>query len=402
MSNNSGPDKKGKTDLTRVCLIDSIPGEDDADGVAVLVDGSLRSYIKCEGVNALLFDENDRETLARTFASFANTCESDVQIIVRSRALSVDDFLSSRQSNVNAEDDYLKWYADYTDKWFRRVQDVHFIPQRDFYVVVTYQPPDREGGTTASQPLASAKHPLKGDLQALGRLTKTACEQLRASYLQPKIMDRKQVRNLIYSELNPALVKREPEAPPSVDDATESSILAASALKVSEEYIWLDGRFIATQYLRQLPRETWMGWLTDLLTLSIEYTLSMFIHQCEQDKDRELSMYITSSAETRERLAQNTDEIRRVFKSRNAILDRAQLSQLSAWQSTLPVAVDKLKAVHRIKSSRVGTFWPFFTAACGTPGWNAIWLRHRFARASASEPIFQRSRQRRKQHACHR
>ena len=93
MSNNSDPDKKGKTDLSKVCFIDSIPGDDDAVGVVVLLDGSLRSYIKCEGVNALLFDEDDRASLANTFASFANTCETDIQIIVRSRALTVDDFL---------------------------------------------------------------------------------------------------------------------------------------------------------------------------------------------------------------------------------------------------------------------------------------------------------------------
>jgi type IV secretory pathway VirB4 component len=41
--------------------------------------------------------------------------------------------------------------------------------------------------------------------------------------------------------------------------------------------------------------------------------------------------------------------------------------QLDAWQSTLCVGVDKLTVVHRIMSPIVGTFWPFFTASCGTP-----------------------------------
>ena len=201
---------------------------------------------------------------------------------------------------MNSEDDYLKWYAEYTNKWYSRVQDVHFIPQRDFYIVVSYQSSERDGGSNESPAPASTKQPSKRDLQALERLTKTAFEQLRMSSLRPKIIDRKQVRNLIYSELNPALVKRDPDAPPSIDGTAEASVLAASALKVSEEYIWLDGRFIGTQYLQQPPREMWMGWLTDLLTLSIEYTLSMFIHKCDQDNVRsteafELSMYITTS-----------------------------------------------------------------------------------------------------------
>ena len=78
-------------------------------------------------------------------------------------------------------------------------------------------------------------------------------------------------------------------------------------------------------------------------------------------------MYITTSADSQPCLEQKTDEIRRVFKNRGAILDRGLLLQLEAWQSTLPVGVDKLAVVHRVMSPVVGTCWPFFTAACGTP-----------------------------------
>ncbi len=156
-----------------------------------------------------------------------------------------------------------------------------------------------------------------------------------------------------------------------------------------------------------------MGWLGDLLTISVEYTLTIFIHTCNQDKVREdlkhkhrmgymtsaqlatpdlegmestrgaaaaiqeflrssnrafdISLYISTSADSVERLEQNADEIRRVFKYRGALMNRGQMLQLDAWQSTLCVGVDKLTMVHRIMSPIVGTFWPFFTASCGTP-----------------------------------
>src|SRR5262249_5888248 len=54
-------------------------------------------------------------------------------------------------------------------------------------------------------------------------------------------------------------------------------------------------------------------------------------------------------------------------KNRGALIDRGQMLQLDAWQSTLPVGVDRLAIVHRVMSPIVGTFWPFFTASCGTP-----------------------------------
>src|SRR5581483_1004877 len=117
-------------------------------------------------------------------------------------------------------------------------------------------------------------------LESLNRLTKTSLEQLRQSNLRPHVLTRKEMRNLIYAELNPALAERDHDAPPSIEGISEASRLAQSALKVNDTHLWLDGRYISTQYLQTPPHETWMGWLVDLLTLSVEYTLSMYIHTC--------------------------------------------------------------------------------------------------------------------------
>ncbi len=406
------PDVRGEASWQDVCFIHSIPGEDNEEGLVVLADGSMRKYIGCKGINALLFDEAEREQMARQFTAFANSCDSDIQIIVKSRNLSVDEYLSRYQVHVKSDVEYLKWYADNTDKWFRRMQYVNFVPQRDFYVVISYHPPDCRNMTAPwSGRRSIQKH--EEYLETLNRLCKTALEQLRGSNLRPAILSKREVRNLIYSDLNPSLSQIDPEAPPSRPDISEGSCLAQSALKLTDEYIWLDGRYIGTQYMSDPPHETWMGWLVDLLTLSVEYTFSMFIHVCDQDAVRkkldrdyrlgvvtstqlatpdleglegtrsaasaiqeflrssnkafDISCYIRTDAESPEKLAQNTDEIRRVFKNRGAIMNRGQMLQLDAWQSTLSVGVDKLAIVHRVMSPIVGTFWPFFTAQCGTP-----------------------------------
>ncbi len=405
------PDKRGGTSWQDVCFIYSIPGEDEEEGLVVLSDGSFRKYIACKGINALLFDEADREMMARTFANFANSCESDIQIIIKSRNISVDEYLSRYQILLKTDNDYLKWYADYTDKWFRRVQDVTFVPQREFYIVISFHPPDCKSGKMWNGRRSIQKH--EEYLESLNRLVKTAFEQLRGSNLRPAILSRKDVRNLVYSDLNPSLYEKDGDAPPSRTNVSEASVLAGSALKVTDEYLWLDGKYIGTQYMFAPPHETWMGWLVDLLTLSVEYTLSLFIHQCDQDKVRrdlkfkyrlghvastqlatpdiegiestrsaataiqeflrsankafDTSMYIRSYADTPEHLAQNMDEVRRIFKNRGAQMDRGQMLQLDLWQSTLSVGVDRLAVVHRVMSPIVGTMWPFFTASCGTP-----------------------------------
>src|SRR5271156_1967831 len=135
-------DKRGTASWAEVCFVYDIPGDDTDDGLVILGDGSMRRYIQCKGVNALLFDNPEKQQLARNFADFANSCDSDIQIIVKARNLPVDEYLSRYQILIKTEDDYLKWYAEYTDKWFRKIQDLQFVPQRDFYVVVSYQPPD--------------------------------------------------------------------------------------------------------------------------------------------------------------------------------------------------------------------------------------------------------------------
>lgn len=405
------PDRRGATSWQDVSFIYSIPGEDEEEGLVVLCDGSFRKYISCKGINALLFDEADREMMARTFANFANSCDSDIQIIIKSRNLSVDEYLSRYQILLKTDNDYLKWYADYTDKWFRRVQDVTFVPEREFYIVISYHPPDCKTGKMWNGRRSIQKH--EEYLETLNRYVKTACEQLRSSNLKPAILSRKETRNLIYSDLNPSLYEKDPDAPPSRPNVSEASTLAGSAMKVTDEYIWLDGKYIGTQYMFATPHETWMGWLVDLLTLSVEYTLSFFIHQCDQDRVRkelkfkyrighvastqlatpdleglestrsaaaaiqeflrssnkafDVSLYITTFADSQEHLAQNMDEIRRVFKNRGAQMDRGQMLQLDLWQSTLSVGVDKMATIHRVMSPIVGTMWPFFTASCGTP-----------------------------------
>jgi conjugal transfer ATP-binding protein TraC len=411
----AGPpkDKRASASWQDVCFIHSIPGEDDDEGLLVLGDGSMRKFIACKGVNALLFDEAERDKLARDFASLANSIDSDIQIIVTARNLSVDEYLSRYQRQLRTDNEYLRWYADYTDKWFRRVQDVHFVPQRDFYIVVSYQPADCKSNVTRGWSGKRSIHKHEEYLEDLNRYCKTVFEQLRGSNLRPTMLTRKEVRNLLYNHLNPSLFEDEPEAPPSRPGVSDASVLARSGLKVTDNYLWLDGKYVGSQYMQQVPHETWMGWLVELLTLSVEYTVSLFIHCVDQDSVRkklksqytmgivastqlstpdleglestrtaqaaiqeflrssnkafDVSFYIKTHADTVERLNGHMDEIRRVFKNKGAIMDRAQMLQLDAWQSTLPVGVDKLAIVHRVMSPIVGSFWPFFTASCGTP-----------------------------------
>lgn len=394
-----------------VCFVHSIVADEDGDAVVVLNDGTLRKYIALSGRNVLLSDEPERNEIARQFSDFANSCESDFQIIVRSRHLAVDEYLSRYQIHVKTEDPYLQRFAQYTDQWFRAVQQISFIPQREFFIVLSYVPPDCVDGGNWKGNRSKGKH--DDYVYTLNRMVKTAFEQLHQGNLKPKMMGVDEVRNLIYSDLNPSLSRREPNAPPRHPNVSEASSLALSALEVHDSHLWLDGKYVSTQYVFKLPHDTWIGWLVDLMTVSVEYTLSIFVHKCDQDRVRrglkqkyhlskiaaaqlaapdlennelsaqtetaikeflrsshkafDVSMYITCRADSQEALNRHTDEIARVMKNRGTTIDNGSFVQLEGWQSTLPVGVDKLAITNRVMSPIVGTLWPFFTASCGTP-----------------------------------
>src|SRR5579883_1211102 len=107
---DDGPpkDKRGEASWQDVCFIHSIPGEDEEEGLVVLGDGSMRKYMTLKGINVLLFDDADRDQMARGFANMVNSCESDVQIIIKSRHLSVDEYLSRYQVHIKSDNEYLK------------------------------------------------------------------------------------------------------------------------------------------------------------------------------------------------------------------------------------------------------------------------------------------------------
>ncbi len=400
-----------KANWQDILFVQSILADEKGEGVVVLTDGSLRKYISVTGINLLLSDEFDRELLARQFGNLFDSVECDMQVLVKSRNLPVEEYLEQYQMHVKTDDLYLRRYAEYTDNWFREEQSLRFIPQREFYLLLSFQPPDTNGGRSWSGKRSPSAH--DEYLYELNRYVQVAYDQLNQSCMKPKVLNQEEIRNLLFSSLNPGLIERERVVPEPHPEFSECSALARSALEVSDKNLWLDGKFIATHYLKEMPHNVWIGWFIEMMSLPFEYTLSIFIHQCNQERVRkalkykyhfgklssrqlpapdlelsevtsqteaaiqtflrssakafDVSMYVTCTADSQERLNRCTDQINRVIQNRGAKMDKGHYLQLDAWQSTLPIGVDKLAIVHQVMSPVVGTLWPFFSAKCGTP-----------------------------------
>ena len=356
------------------------------DGVVELADGTLKKYIECQGLNVLLWDEKQRESLARSFAHLANSLDTDIQVLVTSRSEPIEQELKRYPTHPGC-DEYIEWYAKYTRKWFDRTQELYFVPHRRFYIVISHAP------SRSGPPVTAGELPAHDEkLRNLSRLTATAVECLRYSGLSPRKLSQDQVAELLV---------RHTENLAGRDTVCSNVALGPPKTTcaepvVSDAGLMLGSQRVGTLFVSELPHELWFGWLIDLLIISCNYTISFHIHDCLQAEVRQkvaknyggkqdseaarnvsdflrssnkafdIGIYISTWAETDEDLQGNLQEITRLFATKGAKLEPARDFELEGWCSTLPIGVDRLRVHHRVTSQVLGTCWPFFDVAAGS------------------------------------
>lgn len=129
------------------------------DDVVVLKNGGLRSVIEVSSVNVNLKSEEEQNALVYAYQNFLNSLEFPIQIVVRSKRLDVSGYLvrlteiGKKQSNELLRNQVFE-YIEY----IRRLVEFADIMQKNFYVVIPYDPP-RSKSTTVFQKFWRYLHP---------------------------------------------------------------------------------------------------------------------------------------------------------------------------------------------------------------------------------------------------
>ncbi len=107
----------------------------------VLQDGSLRSVLLVSSLNFSLKSEAEQEALIGAYASFLNTLDFPLQIVIQSRRLHIEGYLDKlRRSEQDQTNDLLRnQIADYRDFVGELVKLADIMSKR-FYVIVPYDP----------------------------------------------------------------------------------------------------------------------------------------------------------------------------------------------------------------------------------------------------------------------
>ncbi len=115
--------------------------EEIRDGVVILRDGSLRGVIMVSSVNFALKADEEQESTIQSYVSFLNYLEHPVQIVVQSRRLNIDKYitqLAEREKEIN--NDLLRMQISDYRQFVTELVELGEIMSKKFYVVVPYSP----------------------------------------------------------------------------------------------------------------------------------------------------------------------------------------------------------------------------------------------------------------------
>ena len=129
--------KKTKFAATQIFL----PISEIRDDVVVLKNGGLRAVIEVNSVNFSLKSEQEQNALIYSYQRFLNLLQFPIQIVVRSKKLDIDGYLSSFQKIAKNQNEPLMKnltnnYVDYVEKLVEYAD----IMEKHFYLVIPYDP----------------------------------------------------------------------------------------------------------------------------------------------------------------------------------------------------------------------------------------------------------------------
>jgi hypothetical protein len=108
----------------------------------VLKNGGLRAVLQTTSINFNLKSEEEQNALIYGYQSFLNSLEFPIQILVRSKKLDIDDYLSHLQEmKEKQENPLLKEQTAEYQEYIEKLVEYADIMEKKFYVVVPVDAP---------------------------------------------------------------------------------------------------------------------------------------------------------------------------------------------------------------------------------------------------------------------
>ncbi|MFH1662110.1 MAG: hypothetical protein ABIA02_03370 [Candidatus Falkowbacteria bacterium] len=111
------------------------------DNTVILKDGTLRAVILVSSINFALKSEDEQNAIISSYVSFLNNLSFPVQIIIQSRELNIENYISDlKKKEKEQTNELLKIQTSEYIQYIQELISLGKIMNKYFYVVVPYDP----------------------------------------------------------------------------------------------------------------------------------------------------------------------------------------------------------------------------------------------------------------------
>ncbi|MEK7105585.1 MAG: TraC family protein [Patescibacteria group bacterium] len=111
------------------------------DDMVVLKDGTVRGVYLVSSINFALKSEDEQKAIIQAYMQFLNSIEYPVQIVIQSRKMNIDRYITEMQQQINVQmNELLKTQIREYIAFIQQLVELGEIMTKRFYLVVPYDP----------------------------------------------------------------------------------------------------------------------------------------------------------------------------------------------------------------------------------------------------------------------
>lgn len=116
-----------------------LPFSSIKENIVIMKDWSARIVVKCSAINFLLKNIDEQDSIIISFQRFLNSLDFPIQILVRSKKLDIESYLSSLNDKAIKQTNSLLQNQTYEYiEYLRKLIEVAQIMKKEFYIIIPF------------------------------------------------------------------------------------------------------------------------------------------------------------------------------------------------------------------------------------------------------------------------
>ncbi len=116
-----------------------LPFSSIKENIIIMKDGSARLVVKCSTINFLLKNTDEQDSIIISFQRFLNSLDFPIQVLVRSKKLDIETYLSNLNDKAMRQTNSLLQNQTYEYiEYLRKLIEVAQIMKKEFYIIIPF------------------------------------------------------------------------------------------------------------------------------------------------------------------------------------------------------------------------------------------------------------------------